>query len=140
MSETPPSLRRPRAGALGANIAGAAGSLGLWIHAARHPPPLIIALFVVWVLSPFLILWAGHVVATRWLPGTQSALCGVTLFIALATLVIYTDDAIAHRTTHPAFVYVAVPPASWLLIVAAVAIGALKARRRRAEIGSPKSL
>jgi hypothetical protein len=111
-------------------VAGAAGALGLWIHAASHPPPLIIALFVVWVLSPFVILGAGHIVATRWLPGTQSALYWVTLFITLATLVIYIDDAIAHRTAHPAFVYTAVAPASWAVTVAAVATAAFRARKR----------
>jgi uncharacterized membrane protein len=119
-----------RAAALIANVAGAVGSLGLWIHAARHPPPLIIALFVVWVLSPFVILGAGHILARRWLPGTQSALYWVTLFVALAALVIYTDDAIAHRAAHPAFVYTAVPPILWAITGAAIAIGAARARKR----------
>ena len=122
-------MRQLRTAALVAVLAGAVGAIGLWIHAARHPPPLIIALFVVWVLSPFAILGIGHVVAKRWSSGTQKALYWVTLFIALATLVIYGDDAIAHRTAHPAFVYVAVPPASWLVTVAAVTIGALRARK-----------
>jgi hypothetical protein len=123
-------LRQLRTAALIATTVGAAGSLGLWIHAARHPPPLIIALFVVWVLSPFLILGAGHILATRWLPGTQSALYWVTLFVALASPIIYSDDAIAHRTAHPAVVYVAVPPLSWVFITAAIAIGASRARKR----------
>jgi hypothetical protein len=123
------ALRKMRVAALVAVLAGAVGAIGLWIYAAKHPPPLIIALFVVWVLSPFVILGIGHVVAKRWSPGTQKALYWVTLIIALATLVIYGDDAIAHRTTHPAFVYVAVPPASWLVTIAAVLIAALMAKR-----------
>jgi hypothetical protein len=133
VSERPQSLWQLRAAALVAVLAGAIGAIGLWIHAARHPPPLIVALFVLWVLSPFAILGIGCVVAKRWSPGLQKALYWVALFVALATLVIYRDDAIAHRTTHPAFVYVAVPPASWLVTIAAVTITALRARKRRPE-------
>ena len=128
MSDPSPSPRPLRAASLVAVMVGVVGSLGLWIHAAKNPPPLIIALFVVWVLSPFVILGAAHLRARRWLPGTQSALYGVTLFVAITTLVIYMDDAIAHRTAHPAFVYVAVPPAMWAISLAAIAIGAARAR------------
>jgi hypothetical protein len=118
-----------RTGSLIALIVGAIGSIGLWVHAAQHPPPLIIVLFVVWVLSPFVILGVGHVVAKRWAPNTQAALYWVTLLISVASLVIYADDAVAHRTSHPAFVYVAVPPASLLVSAIALGIGALTARK-----------
>jgi len=117
--------------ALIALVIGAAGSIGLWIHAARHPPPLIIVLFVVWVLSPFVVLGIGHVVAKRWAPGTQSALYWVTLLVTLGSIVIYADDAVAHRTAHPAFVYVAVPPASWVVSAVAIGLGAWLAKRKQ---------
>jgi predicted Na+-dependent transporter len=116
--------------ALIALVIGAAGSLGLWIHAAQHPPPLIIVLFVVWVLSPFVVLGIGHVMAKRWTPSTQRALYWVTLLVAVASIVIYADNAGGHRTAHPAFVYVAVPPASWLVSAVAIGIGAWIARRK----------
>ena len=117
--------------ALTALTIGAASSLGLWIHAAQHPPPLIVALFVVWVLSPFVVLGIGHVVAKRWAPSTQTALYWVTLLVTVASIAIYADDAVAHRTAHPAFVYVAVPPASWLASVIALGVGAWIARRKQ---------
>jgi uncharacterized membrane protein YsdA (DUF1294 family) len=117
--------------ALIALVIGAAGSLGLWIHAARHPPPLIIALFVVWVLSPFVVLGIGHVVAKRWAPNTEAALYWVTLLVAVTSIAIYADDAVAHRTAHPAFVYVAIPPASWLASAVALGVGAWIARRKQ---------
>src|SRR3979490_2114682 len=60
--------------ALIALVIGAVGSIGVWIRAAQHPPPLIIVLFVVWVLSPFVVLGIAHVVAKRWTPSTQAAL------------------------------------------------------------------
>jgi hypothetical protein len=120
-----------RAISLVALVTGALGSRGLWVHAAKHPPPLIIVLFVVWVLSPFVILGIGHVVAKRWAPNTQAALYWVTLFATLASLVIYGDDAVAHRTSHPAFVYVAVPPASWFLSTIGVGLGAWIGKRKQ---------
>lgn len=112
-------------------VAGAVGSLGLWIHAAQHPPPLIIVLFVVWVLSPFVILGMGHVVAKRWALSTQTALYWGTLLVTVASIATYADDAVAHRTAHAAFVYVAVPPASWLASAVALGVGAWIARRKQ---------
>ncbi|MDP9099590.1 MAG: hypothetical protein M3N48_11460 [Verrucomicrobiota bacterium] len=111
-------------------VIGAAGSLGLWIHAARHPPPLLVVLFVAWVLSPYVVLGIGQVVAKRWAPGTRAALYWVTLLVAVASMGIYADDAVAHRTAHPAFVYVVVPPASWLVTVVAIGLGAWIAKRK----------
>jgi uncharacterized membrane protein YsdA (DUF1294 family) len=122
-----------RTTALVALIAGAAGSIGLFLHAKQHPPPLLVALFVIWVLSPFAALAVTHRVSKRWAPGTQATLYVVTLFVALASLLIYGDDALHHRTAHPAFVYVAVPPASVLASVVAILIAALVAKRNPRE-------
>jgi uncharacterized membrane protein YsdA (DUF1294 family) len=122
-----------RSSALIALVTGAIGAIGLWIHAAQHPPPLIITLFVVWVLSPFVFLGIGHVVAKRWAPRTQAALYWVTLLVTLASIAIYADDAVAHRTAHPAFVYVAVPPASWVISVIALAFAALTGQKKQPE-------
>ena len=117
--------------ALTALTIGAASSLGLWIHAAQHPPPLIIVLFIVWVLSPFVVLGIGHVMAKRWAPSTQAALYWVALLVTVASLAIYADDAVAHRTAHPAAVYVVVPPTSWLVSVVALGVGAWIAKRKQ---------
>jgi hypothetical protein len=118
-----------RTTALVALIAGAAGSIALLLHAKQHPPPLLVVLFIIWVLAPFAVLGIAQLVSKRWAPGTQATLYMVTFFVAIASLLIYGDDALYHRTAHPAFVYVAVPPASWLLGAIAVSIAALKARR-----------
>jgi hypothetical protein len=131
VTETSLLLRRLRAAALVAVIVGALGSIGLWIHAAKHPPPLLIVLFVVWVLSPFVVLGIGHVVAKRWAPDTQAALYWVTLLVTLASIVIYADDAVSHRTAHPAAVYVVVPPASWGVSAVAISLGAWIAKRKQ---------
>ncbi len=117
--------------ALIALVIGAAGSLAFWIHAAKHPPPLLILLFVAWVLSPFVVLGIGHVVAKRWAPSTRTALYWVTLLVTVASIVIYADDAVSHRTAHPAAVYVMVPPASWVVSVVAVGLGAWMAKGKQ---------
>jgi uncharacterized membrane-anchored protein len=117
--------------ALVALVLGAAGSIGLWIRAAQHPPPLLIVLFVIWVLSPFVVLWIGHVMAKRWAPNNQTALYWVTLLVTVASILIYADDAVSHRTAHPAAVYVVVPPASWIASAIAIGLGARIARSKQ---------
>jgi hypothetical protein len=51
--------------------------------------------------------------------------------VTVASIAIYADDAVAHRTAHPAFVYVAIPPASWLASAVALGVGAWIARRKQ---------
>ena len=131
MSETPGCLRKLRAAAFVAVILGAVGSIGLWIHATRHPPLAIIVLFVIWVLSPFVLLGISHAVAKRWAPGTQTALYLVMLFVSLGSILIYADDAIAHRTAHPAAVYVVVPAVAWVVSAVAIGLGAWIAKKKQ---------
>ena len=123
-------LDRLRATALIAVLAGAAGSIGLWFHASQHPPVLIVVLFVIWVLSPFAALLLADAGSKRWSVLTRAALYSVMLVVTLGSLGIYGDDAMGHRTAKAAFVYVMVPPASWLLIAIVVPIAALVSRRR----------
>jgi hypothetical protein len=80
--------------------------------AGRHNPSrLLLSLFALWVLSPFLALIA----AIHWSP-TRAALFWVTLFVTLSTLAIYGYVALGPPRAQTAFVFVVVPPATWLLI------------------------
>ncbi|MEY2482039.1 MAG: hypothetical protein QOK24_567 [Verrucomicrobiota bacterium] len=119
-----------RAAGLIALVIGAAGSIGFLFHARQHPPPFLLALFVIWVLFPFAALGLAHVFSKRWSELTRTTLSFVAVFVTLATFTIYADDAFAHRTAHPAFVYVAIPPASFLFAVIAVSIAAAISRMR----------
>ncbi len=123
-------LRPLRAAALAALLAGAAGSVALLALAGRHAPPVLWAPFLVWVLSPFVILLFAERILKRWPLPTRGALYGVMLAVAVGSLAVYIDDAFGHRRPQAAFVYVAVPPASWLLIAIVLAIAALVSRRR----------
>ena len=123
-------LDRLRKVALIALLAGAAGSVGLMLRAGQRTPRLLLVIFAIWVLSPFVALVLAYVVSKRWSVLTRAALYIVMLVVTLGSLVIYGDDALGHRRAQAAFVYVAVPPASWLLMAIAVPIAALISGRR----------
>jgi peptidoglycan/LPS O-acetylase OafA/YrhL len=114
-------------------VFGAIASIGLLRHAQEHPPPIVVAGFVVWVLAPFVLLSVAHFLSGRWPRRTQITLHVVTLIITLLSLAIYLDDNIAHRTAKRAFVYVAVPPAAVLVAGIALALAVLKGRQSKAR-------
>lgn len=118
-----------RAAAQIAVVAGAVGSVGLMLRAGQRTPRLLLVLFVVWVLSPFVALAWAHTVSKRWSVLTQAALHGVMLVVTLGSLAIYGHDALRPRTAQAAFVFVVVPPASWLLTAIVVSIAELISRR-----------
>jgi hypothetical protein len=125
------SLRRLRATALLVVMVGSVGSLAFMFRAGQRTPRLLLMIFVFWVLSPFLALaWADRV-SKRWSVPTRATLHSVMLVITLASLAIYAYDALRPRTAQPAFVFVVVPPASWLLAAIVVAMAALITKRRK---------
>jgi hypothetical protein len=123
-------VRLLRAVALVSVGAGAVGSLGLMFRASDRTPPFLLVLFVIWVLSPFVVLAWAHMISKRSVVLTQTTLYGVTLVIALCSLAIYGNLVAPPAGSPRAFVFVAVPPASWLLMTIAVSIAALISRRR----------
>jgi hypothetical protein len=119
-----------RVAGLIALFAGAAGSLGFFFHAGRHPPPIVIVGFVVWILSPFVVLGAADLISKRWSNLTRRTLYIVMLAVTFGTLAAYGDDALGRRTAHAAFVYVMVAPVSWLMIAISLSIATIISRRR----------
>jgi hypothetical protein len=112
-----------RAAALVAVAAGAAGSLGLMLIAG-HPPLFLRLLFAIWVLSPFAALAAAHAVSSHWSRPTRATLYSLTLAVTLVSLSIYGTVALGPPRPQEAFVFVVVPPASWLLIAVALPLAA----------------
>ena len=110
--------------------AGAIGSVGFMLSSGQHPPRLLLAGFLLWVLSPFAVLLWANKASTRWLPGTRAALQGATLLITLASLAIYGGWVdVRPPGAANAFVFVAVPPASWIFVTVVVLVAALVSRR-----------
>ena len=114
-----------------ATLAGAVGSVALTLFTGRrNDSRILMVLFTLWVLSPFVILAWAIVISKPWSVLTQAALHSVTLVLTLCSLAIYGEVALGPPRAKIAFVFVVVPPASWLLIVMAVAIAALISGRR----------
>lgn len=130
-------LRLLRPLALSAVVAGAAGSLAFMLSAGRRTPRLLLLLFVVWVLSPFVALAWANLVSMRWSVLTRAALHVVTFVIALISLAYYEEVLTPPAGSAPAFVFVAVPPASWAGLAIVVPIAAWISRRRSHQGGVP---
>ena len=122
-------LGRLRTVAQFAVVAGAVGSVGLTLRAGRRTPRLLLLLFVIWVLSPFVALAWANVVSKRWSVPTRATLYCVTLVLTLGSLAIYGDLLLPPAGTPRAFVFVVVPPVSWVLLTTVVPIAALISRR-----------
>ena len=130
MHESRPTLALLRAVALIAVGAGSVGSLGLMFRADQRTPRFLLVIFVFWVLSPFVALAWANVVSKRWPVLTRAALYGVTIVITLGSLACYGKLILPPAGSPRAFMFVAVPPASWLLVAIAVSIAALISRKR----------
>src|ERR1017187_3316041 len=113
-----------RAAAVIAVVAGAGGSVGLTLRVGQRTPRLLLVLFVLWVLSPFVALVLANVVSKRWSVLTRATLYIVTLFLTLASLTIYGVVALGPPRGKPAFAFLVVPLASWLLIAVVVPLAA----------------
>jgi hypothetical protein len=119
-----------RAAALMAVPAGAVGSVGLTLWAGRHNSSrILLVLFALWVLSPFMALVLANAVSKRWSVLTRATLHSVMLLLALGSLAIYGDVALGPPRAKTAFFFVVVPPASWLIIAIVVPIAALLSGR-----------
>lgn len=124
--------RRPEGGFLGilrvaaliTVLAGAGGSVGLMLRAGRNNNSrILLVLFAIWVLSPFVALIFADLVSRDWPVLTPSTLYTMMLVLSLGSLAIYGYDAVRPRAK-AAFVFVVVPPASWLLIAIVVPVAA----------------
>jgi hypothetical protein len=117
------SLRVLRAAGMVAMLAGAIGSVGfVFYYGQRNPSRLLIVLFAGWVLSPFVALLAVDAKSTRWSPLTRATLYSVMLVIAAGSLATYANAALGPPRAQGAFVFVIVPPLSWLLSGVAVSV------------------
>ena len=111
-------------------LAGAGGSLGFLLGAARRTPRLLLVLFVFWVLSPFMALAWAYLASKRWPAVTRATLYTLMLVLTLGSLVIYAAVTQGFSRVKPAAVFLLVPLASWLLAATVVPIAALVSRRQ----------
>jgi hypothetical protein len=120
-----------RAAALLAVVAGAAGSVGLMFRARQHPPSFLLFLFTIWVLAPFVALLWANLVSKRWSVVTRVTLYCVTFVVTLGSPAIYGELVVVRPPGSPnALLFVAVPPASWVLMTIVVSLAAVISGRR----------
>ncbi len=121
-----------RAAGLSAAIASAAGSLWFMLKVGHHnQSQLLLALFTIWVLSPFVVLVTLNVIARPIF--TPAFLCALTFIISLCSLAIYERVALGPRRAQPAFAFVVVPPASLAITAVAIAL-TIRINRRRSPV------
>ena len=97
-------------------VAGAVGSVGLMFRAGhRNESLILLALFAIWVLSPFIALLSAMMISKRWSILTRGMLYGVMLMITVGSLAIYANMVSAPSGTKLAFPFLVVPLGSWLL-------------------------
>jgi hypothetical protein len=114
-----------RAVALISVIAGAAGSLALVLRAGRHNDSrLLVALFDLWVLSPFAALALAGAVSKRWSAITRATLYCVMLVLPAVSLAMYGNLVPMPKGSPPASRFLIVPLASWLLMIVIVPLAA----------------
>jgi len=111
--------------------AGAAGAMILMLRAGRAAPHFLLVLFAGWILAPFLVLLWASVAADRWSSLTRAALHGLTLAITVVSLALYAFAAFRPPPSRPAAVFVAVPPASLMIMAVVVGMAALISRKAR---------
>jgi hypothetical protein len=100
-------------------VVGAVSSLGVMLHAGRNNPSiLLIALFVIWVLSPSVALLVANTVSKRWSVLARRTLYSLMLFVTFGSLVSY-SGALTPPGTKTAFLFLVVPLLSWILMVIA---------------------
>ena len=112
-----------RGAALIAVPAGGAGSVGLMLRAGRHNDSrVLLLLFGIWVLSPFVASLLANVVFKHWSVVTRATLYVTMFVLTLGSLAIYGDVAFGHPRLKTGFAFLVVPFASWLLIAVIVAM------------------
>jgi hypothetical protein len=99
----------------------------IWVG-HRNPSRLLLALFVIWDLSPFIGLVLADMVSKRWSVITRATLYGVMLILTLGSLALY-GDVVLRARPQPAFRFLVVPLGSWLLMTIAVPIAGLVSGR-----------
>lgn len=123
MSEGSPEPGPLRTAAMIAMVAGAVGSIALMLRAGRNNSSgVLLVMFVLWVLGPFVALALANTVAKRWSAPARATLYYLMLVVALGSLTIYGYDAFRRLSAKAAFIYLVLPLASWLLIAIVVPI------------------
>ena len=118
--------------AIAATVVAAVASVAFLLYAGRNNKSILLAIgFSMWVVSPYVLLVAGHFASMRWTHAPQILITIVMLALSLVSLAVYVADFFRLSKPKGAFVFVLVPPLCWIAIALAAGVLALQARWRR---------
>lgn len=100
-----------------ATIVSAIVSLGCMFWVGQHNRSIVlVTLFALWVLSPFIgLLWTRRF-AYWYQYAAQAMIYGLIFLVSIGSAIFYAIAAFGPRWHHPALPFLAAPLLSWLLI------------------------
>jgi hypothetical protein len=104
-------------------------SFGFMLHVGGYRLSILMLLFAVWDLSPFVGLFVAGLLSKRWPILTRAALYAVMLIVAGDSVVIYGRVVLKHPA-QPAFAFLMVPLASWVLLIVALLVAHVVSTKR----------
>jgi hypothetical protein len=107
---------------------GALASFGLMLSVGHYQFNVLMLLFTIWDLSPFLALILVDAVSKHWAVFHRAALYTVMLIVAVASVTIY-GSVVLRAPAQPAFAFLVVPVGSWVLLILVVLVGHAVSRR-----------
>jgi cation transport ATPase len=121
------SLLTPSGPALITLIAGAAGSVGFMLLVGhQNRSVILLALFSLWVLSPFVLLLLADAVA-GW--RNRASLYGMMVVVTAVSLGVYGYVALSPRAMKNAFPFLVTPAVLCIFVAAGLTISARRSRR-----------
>jgi hypothetical protein len=121
------SLLTRRTAALIALIAGAAGSVGFMLLVGhQNRSGILLTLFSLWVLSPFVLLLWADAVAGR---ANRPSLYGMMVIVTAVSLGVYGYVAASPRAVKNAFPFLVTPAALCIFAAAFLTVSARRSRK-----------
>ena len=110
-------------------LIGSVGSIGFTLHAGgNNRSILLVALFVIWVFSPFMALLVVNIASKRWSNSARVAFLVLVIILTFGALAGY-SGILTLPGTKPAFIFLIIPLISWLLIIIVIFLSRRLSRR-----------
>jgi hypothetical protein len=109
-------------------LAGAGASAAITTYVGWYGARVLIAPFLIWILSPFVMLWWLLVQASRWPPPARRLLSIAATVVSAVSVWAYVMRVVYPPRAQGAFVFVIVPPLAWFAIGAAMLMARMSAR------------
>lgn len=115
-------------------LIGSVGSIGFTLRAGgNNRSILLVALFVIWVFSPFIALLVANIASKRWADSARVLFLVLVIILTFGALTIY-SGILALPGTKPAFRFLITPLISWLLIIIVIFLSRRLSRRGDSSI------